>query len=257
MRVSGGNCIYCSGQPKIFITLEDCSLREDEWIESRKHPGKVRSYYHGGRSGLSVCPKCGWWTASLEYQEVSHGDQAMNSSIGAGTMLDFDQLYQREIIAEARESLKNDFLNARTQIHPRVFEDVVASLLRNFGYLPIITTYSRDGGIDIFAHREGKVHGVQVKRYKNSIEVENIRSLAGALVLEGITTGMFVTTSSFQKGCDQAVKGFLERGIEIELVDSTRLASALEMQTLSSPLSYEDIFYDPHSFTAAIGGCLF
>lgn len=63
------------------------------------------------------------------------------------------------------------------------------------------TAYSNDGGIDVVLEHEGKKHGVQVKRYKNKISVGEIRAFAGALLLNGLPSGIFVTTSDYQRGC--------------------------------------------------------
>ncbi len=92
------------------------------------------------------------------------------------------------------------------EAHPKLFEDVVCSVFKDFGWDARVTAYSGDDGIDVVldGHADNTV-GVQVKRYKkqNKIEAEQIRSLAGALVVNGHTRGVFVTTSSFRKGAWQ------------------------------------------------------
>jgi restriction system protein len=73
--------------------------------------------------------------------------------------------------------------------------------LLDHGYDAVATSYSGDYGIDAVLKRsDGLEIGVQVKRYRSSIVVEQIRSFFGALVLGGYTRGIFVTTSKFQRG---------------------------------------------------------
>ena len=45
------------------------------------------------------------------------------------------------------------------------------------------------------------ISAVQVKRTKNSIKLEQVRSFLGALTIQGIQKGIYVSTSEFQKGC--------------------------------------------------------
>lgn len=87
--------------------------------------------------------------------------------------------------------------------------------------------------------------GVQVKRYRNRIKVEQIRALAGALVLRGLTKGVFVTTSDFQRGVDTTTRRYAARGIGIELLNSERFYDALRLGQLTS---FHHAERDPHSY---------
>jgi restriction system protein len=58
-----------------------------------------------------------------------------------------------------------------------MFEETVASVFRSLGYDATVTAYSGDGGIDVILHKGEERIGVQVKRYRNSISVEqSVRS---------------------------------------------------------------------------------
>lgn len=70
---------------------------------------------------------------------------------------------------------------------------------------------------------------VQVKRYRDSIEVAQIRELLGAMVLRGYTKGVFVTTSRFQAGAKCTVMQAAERGMAVELVDGERFLHSLRI----------------------------
>jgi restriction system protein len=66
----------------------------------------------------------------------------------------------------------------------------------------------------------GDTVGAQVKRYKDRISVAQVRELTGALVINGHTRGLFITTSEFQSGAYKAAKQSSTRGHPIELLDA-------------------------------------
>jgi restriction system protein len=124
---------------------------------------------------------------------------------------------------------------ARFDINPRIYEELVASIFRNIGYQAKVTAYTNDGGIDIvMSNPDGKEVCVQVKRYKNSIKVEQIRSFLGAMVLNDFTKGIFVTTSNYQSGAYDAINNASSKGLEIELIDAKRFLEALELSQKES-----------------------
>jgi restriction system protein len=127
-----------------------------------------------------------------------------------------------------------DYLVARYEdrfvVDPWRFEDVVASVYRDHGYFARVTARNGDGGIDVVLDGPGDVQiGVQVKRYRYKISVEQIRSFVGALVVNGLTKGMFVTTSRFQSGCDRTATVAALAGYPVELVDAQRFYEALKI----------------------------
>lgn len=90
--------------------------------------------------------------------------------------------------------------------------------------------YTNDGGIDILLNDANDQQiGVQVKRYKNSIQLEQIRAFVGALLLNNITEGIYVTTSSFQPGAKTLSFQSRKAGIPIKLMDATELYEALKI----------------------------
>lgn len=104
-------------------------------------------------------------------------------------------------VEEARRYLLARF-EKRFELHPRLVEEVVASVFKDQGYAVELTAYSNDGGIDIILLRSssGERIGVQIKRSKNTIGVAQIRELAGALLFEGLPQGIFITTSDYTSG---------------------------------------------------------
>lgn len=98
-----------------------------------------------------------------------------------------------------------------------------------------------DGGIDVVL--DGPVSqtiGIQVKRSKSKIKAEAIRSLTGALVINGHTRGMFITTSSFQHGAIETARRSEEKGYPIELMDADKFYDALKIAQRSQSFSKKD-----------------
>jgi restriction system protein len=90
-------------------------------------------------------------------------------------------------------------------LSPREFEKLVAGLLARSGYTVKLGPQGRDGGIDVFAERDGEFGPeltlVQCKRYRGDQKVSEptIKQLYGDLTLRNATKGLLVTTSSFTK----------------------------------------------------------
>ncbi|MGO7919429.1 restriction endonuclease [Rhizobium ruizarguesonis] len=118
----------------------------------------------------------------------------------------------------------------RFELNDKVFEQVVESVFKDLGYITRATGRSGDKGIDVILYApDGKEIGVQVKRYKNTIQVDQIRELAGSLVLNGITRGIFVTTSGFTAGGPPTAGLYGLKGYPIELIDAQGFLAKLEI----------------------------
>jgi restriction system protein len=226
-RWSVEKCKFCHADLSLLHTSE------------YKSGGEIRSRRTEKR--LSVCPVCGWWHAGRREQVKEYDrPQFLDSYYGASASLrEFDLTDIKIPIEEVRSFLAARF-ERRFELHPRIFEETVASVFRDHGFQANVTAYRADGGIDAILERGTDTIGVQVKRYKNAIEVEQIRSLAGALVLKGLTHGMFVTTSSFQPGAHSAVQDYCARGYKIELLDSNQFYDALKLAQREMYGSFEE-----------------
>ena len=178
------------------------------------------------------CLICGWWRASARKVIAGMSNPPMEGGDLLYAAIPTLQELNTADISRPMEEIQRHLLkkyDARFQIHPRAFEEVVASVFRGLGYKAVVTAYSGDDGLDIILSKDRHKIGVQVKRYRNSIEVEQIRSLVGALVLKGYTRGIFVTTSTFQRGADRTADLYNRQGYKIELVDAARFLSGLEI----------------------------
>lgn len=195
-----------------------------------------------------VCPICGWW---LWYEKTDMMRPVLSWNFcyhhieGAiGSLKEFDVSDQSVPIEAIRSYLAAKY-DARFQVDPWRFEEVVASVYRDVGYQARVTARSGDGGIDVILDGpDNEVIGVQVKRYKDRIGVEQIRSFSGALFLEGMARGVFVTTSDFAQGAEKVAALSNARGIPIELVDSSRFFDVLGLAQRNAFLGKESRLAD-------------
>jgi len=101
------------------------------------------------------------------------------------------------------KNLKQELLKKLRTIDPYFFEKIIANLLSAMGYGESHNTKkSGDGGIDGYVDQDklglDKIL-FQAKRYAedNLVTSSNVRDFIGALDLEGVNKGIFITTSEF------------------------------------------------------------
>lgn len=112
-------------------------------------------------------------------------------------------------------------------LHPRRFEELVASIFKTNGFDVELTPESRDGGVDIFAVRRdgfsgGMLHLIECKRYEpsNKVGIGIVQRLLGVVDHHRATKGLVITTSSFS--CD-AVQFASQSKYRLGLSDYTAL----------------------------------
>jgi restriction system protein len=184
----------------------------------------------------ALCPCCGWWSVYRVHQgehPESPDFECYAGAIGCLRELDIGDISIP--LAEVRRYIAAN--NARLiDVHPRTLEHLVCSVFKDLGFHARVTAYSADGGIDVILDGPStEVIGVQVKRYKKGhpIEAEPIRALAGALMTNGLTEGIFITTSSFRKGAWGTAERLTSLGYPIKLMDAERFLEALGIAQLS------------------------
>lgn len=141
-----------------------------------------------------------------------------------------------EAINQMNASLADDLMAEVMRISPYDFERLVVRLLIKMGYGPLklnaeaVTKESGDEGIDgiVTADKFGfdSVY-IQAKQWKPDATVSRpeIQKFLGALVGQGATKGLFITTSKFTKGAiEYANKQFTTK---IVLVDGEQLANLM------------------------------
>jgi len=200
----------------------------------------ARALGYGGTSvdtRAAVCTCCGWWKYTRYYDSLAPNGLQVFQDGRFGILKKIDISSNAAPYDEVLQYLAAKY-DDRFEVHPRKFEEVVAAVFRGLGYETRVTSYSNDGGIDVFLDGpDDSVIGVQVKRWRKSITVAQIRELTGTLFIAGMTRGIFVTTSSFTRPAREAADISDIRGIPIELFDAPRLYDALKLARTNS---YED-----------------
>lgn len=217
LRKEGGNgwvvpqCIYCGNT--LF------PLGEHHHI-----------HYTCSKPYIHVCTNCGWWLVSYPtvHNRGSEGEIHLNRTWGQLRQLDLSDISAP--IDEVQSYLFAKY-GDRFNIHPRKYEELVASIFKNLGYQIRLTSYSKDDGIDVFVldGQSNDTVGVQVKRYRNKIEADQIRAFAGALVLEGLTKGVFVTTGGFRSGAISSADSYKRRGLAITLWNADQFYDRMKL----------------------------
>lgn len=162
---------------------------------------------------LGQCPVCGWWKASQEYTVDSEFQFWQNYYETCGVIRNLDVTDLTIPMTQLRAFLVSRYQHL-WNVHPAKFEQLVADVFNDFGYSSVCTAYSCDGGIDVFLQKQNEVIGIQVKRYRGKIKIEQIRAFLGAMLVNNLANGIFISSSEFQSGCKPLAERFA-----IELID--------------------------------------
>lgn len=133
----------------------------------------------------------------------------------------------RETINAAIPLLVNRIKNSNSLLKEmpysdhRIFEELIAEIFKEFGYLVELTKKTRDGGKDIIAlkKRNGLVDEkilIECKHWEDKVDVKPVRNLIGvATSEEELPTGIILaTTSHFTKDAEKIT---INSAIKIEL----------------------------------------
>lgn len=121
--------------------------------------------------------------------------------------------------------------NRLYEMHPRRFEELIASIISDLGYHVTLTNASRDGGRDIIASINNTVTNflayVECKRYArdHKIGVGIIREIAGVHHIRKPSKSIIVTTSFFTKNALEDAKNIEN---QLELKDFNDIQAWLE-----------------------------
>lgn len=167
---------------------------------------------------VKTCALCGFWVVSQNLEEEESTGLYVKYLQAVGSLKQMDDSDISDPLQELQASLIKDYAK-RYELHPRKYEELVGSVFQGIGYEVNVTSYSGDEGIDLFV-LDGQSNdqvGVQVKRYKGKIEAEQIRAFVGAMVLKGLTRGIFVTTSDFRRGAKTTAEASSKLGLPVVL----------------------------------------
>lgn len=165
------------GNPRLFLTLLD------QWEQGDSDPDKVSSL---------LLP---WTRSGILGPDGSPLN--VRGTVGRTLITDVRQV-SSDLLQRAARSLKT-----LHEMPPRLFEEVVAELLRRRGYDVTLTPITRDGGKDMYAARRDDIgsfiYVVECKRYHplRPVGVGLVRALHGVAQHERVNAAMMVTTSVY------------------------------------------------------------
>lgn len=201
-------CIYCGTELQVV-------LNEGPILE--------RSTEKFGKIWVSFCPRCGWWTRGDRWHQCNPMtlEGTVWLSVASGALRNLNLSTELIPLEELRAYLTAKY-STRFQIDPHVFEDAVAAVFKDLGFeARAVGRHRGDGGIDVILEGPNdEMIGVQVKRYRHKVKADYIRSLVGALILNNLTAGVFVTTSDFEPAAREAARLASLRGIPVELINA-------------------------------------
>ena len=100
------------------------------------------------------------------------------------------------------------------------FEQYVAQLLMERGYINVSLTEQYDYGVDIIAEKDGICWGIQAKRYSGLVKAAAVRQVVTGLRLYGCDRAMVITNSTYSN-----VARRLAEGNDCILIDRKGLAA--------------------------------
>lgn len=128
-------------------------------------------------------------------------------------------------VDEAEEAAWREIEDYLLNMGPYEFQDLVAALLSAMGYhIAWVAPPGKDGGIDIVAHKdplgtELPRIKVQVKRWQNKVNVDDLRSFMAVLGDQDV--GIFVCSGGFTK--DAELEARQQENRRVMLVDLEKL----------------------------------
>ena len=87
------------------------------------------------------------------------------------------------------------------------FENAVANVFREKGYIATVSKQGGDGGIDIVIMKDGEEIAVECKAHKKPIGPDVARDLYGTMAHFGYNKGLIVSRSGFTSGVYDFIKG--------------------------------------------------
>jgi restriction system protein len=136
-----------------------------------------------------------------------------------------------KINAEIRreEQKRRNTLHGLRELGGHQFEVVITQLFTAMGYQARKTRGSGDGGIDIYAERNGTLVVIQCKNHKSSVGPAPVRDLFGVLTSRKADKAFLICTSAFTDGARD-----FANGKPIELVDGNQLLSLINTYGIDS-----------------------
>lgn len=182
--------------------------------------------------GLSLTRNTVYSLPEYKKHENSLKNKKNKTANVAITKTDLSETQIQEWFDDKKDNIQDELLNCLINMNPYKFEALMVQLLTVMGYKgdegqSLVTQKSNDGGIDGIINQDPlglqKVY-IQVKRYapQNTVSRPEITSFSGAIKLRHADRGVFITTSSFTSGAEEAA-----RALNITLVNGDMLTNLM------------------------------
>ncbi|HEX2080087.1 MAG TPA: restriction endonuclease [Longimicrobium sp.] len=241
-----GRCPFCGGQTTPAYSAGRLVYDPDDELR--------RDDVHHSVS-VSTC-RCGWW--SFVHHETPDAAYEYATPAYAGHYRGVLRRYDAAVLGGLEApvaTLRRVLARAPSMIdalHPRKMEELVGSVFADF--FPhceaVHCGRSHDGGVDLILIVSDTLIAVQVKhrqRIDRGEPVSAVRDFLGAMLIQGMAHGVFVTTADhFSHDSRKAAHDVVERGAvsSFRLVDRGALFNLLQV-TRSSVDPWRR--YLPHS----------
>ena len=229
-----GWCPYCRAEaPKVFD-------KNAEW-QPEDNDDPCREEYYCTK--VWSCQTCGWWDL---FDSQNSGHDSVDpvyvlETVRHGILRTYD-VSQAEVPITALRTALRKWGNEILHVHPKVMEDLVAAVLRDYFPNCVARVCGRTGdhGIDLIVVESDRTIAVQVKRrsQRDAIErVMQVREFLGASLVEGFDHLIYVSTadhfSSGHAGAERFAKDAVDRRVveSFELVDRHRFLRMLGLVT--------------------------
>jgi restriction endonuclease Mrr len=199
--------VRTTSYPDEVIESEDPNcpyLCEKHMQENENNAVGTRAYHHGCRVSYPYTSKSGYGFSTYEPLPNVHSLlYTRPDSIAVHDVLELNE----ELIEHLR---KNPGL--MRELHPRMFEELIAEVFRNQGFDVELTPATHDGGIDLYAARKDSfgslLYVIECKRYRTSCKVgiEVVQRLYGVVQSKMATKGIIATTSTFTRSAMEFAK---------------------------------------------------
>lgn len=215
------------------------------YCKTKLHDLETSAYLIQPFSALTIrtCTTCGWWESEEELPVENIGEKG--SCTGKS-------VHRRAVLREFSvagsqtpiESLRQHLIKHPTdlqKVNPHILEKLVGSVFSEYMDCEAIHVGGpNDDGIDIILIDGDRRFVVQVKRREHrhiAEAVSGIREFVGAMVLEGVVRGIFVTTAErFSREAISTARKARERKT-LEFIDLVNAEKLLNFCSLSAKAS--------------------
>lgn len=179
--------------------------------------------------GIGVCLECGWWHYSLETgTEINRYED-----VAIGCILKGEDAKYWAPAPVVREYLSKHPEKIADHVDPIALEQVLRDVFSDYFDCEVKWTgRGADGGYDLYHVISDTTTIYQIKRRGLNLNKEGvvpIRELLGTMIVEGVHSGIFVSTApQFSDSAKEAADAAKFQGYILELINYSKLIDVLQ-----------------------------